>query len=122
MTFRWLPLALACACVAAHPDGRVMAEVAAAAAKTGGVSTPTKTPQKAAAPAAKSKAASDMPGGFYPGGYGYGGDDANKGGAAVNYMGNEVKYMAGSKLSIAWTSQHSCGSENAECQVVIQYM
>jgi len=48
------------------------------------------------------------------GGYGYGGD-ANNQAAPINYM-------AGSKLSMAWTSQHSCGSENAECQAVIQYM
>jgi len=48
------------------------------------------------------------------GGYGYGGDANNK--AAP------LCYMAGSQLSMAWTSQHSCGSENAECQVVIQYM
>ena len=48
------------------------------------------------------------------GGYGYGGDQNNK--AAP------VSYMAGSKMSATWTSQHSCGSENAECQVVLQYM
>lgn len=53
------------------------------------------------------------------GGYGYGGEAA-----AGTGMGNAapLKYMAGSKLSMAWTSQHSCGSENAECQIVIQYM
>jgi len=48
------------------------------------------------------------------GGYGYGGSNTNK--------ADPVKYMAGSKLSLAWTSQHSCGSENAECQIVVQYM
>ena len=48
------------------------------------------------------------------GGYGYGGDQNNQ--AAP------VSYMVGSKVSMAWTSQHSCGSENAECQIVIQYM
>merc|ERR1719502_348130 len=48
------------------------------------------------------------------GGYGYGGDQNNPAAA--------VSYMVGSKLSMAWTSQHSCGSENAECQIVIQYM
>merc|ERR1719163_1612057 len=48
------------------------------------------------------------------GGYGYGGDAGNK--AAP------LKYMAGSQLSTMWTSQHSCGSENNECQIVIQYM
>ena len=48
------------------------------------------------------------------GGYGYGGDAGNK--AAP------LKYMTGSQLSLAWTSQHSCGSENAECQIVWQMM
>merc|ERR1719197_127282 len=48
------------------------------------------------------------------GGYGYGGDDNNK--AAP------VSYMVGSKLSAVWTSQHSCGSSNAECQIIVQYM
>ena len=46
------------------------------------------------------------------GGYGYGG--------SANNQAAPISYMAGSKLSMAWTSQHSCGS--AECQVVIQYM
>jgi len=48
------------------------------------------------------------------GGYGYGGD--------ANNPAAPLCYMAGSKLSMAWTSQHSCGTENAECQMVIQYM
>jgi hypothetical protein len=48
------------------------------------------------------------------GGYGYGGDADNP--AAP------VSYMTNSQLSVAWTAQHSCGSENAECQTVIQYM
>ena len=48
------------------------------------------------------------------GGYGYGG--------SANAKADPLKYMAASKLSMAWTSQHSCGSENAECQIVIQYM
>ena len=48
------------------------------------------------------------------GGYGYGGNAGNK--AAP------LKYMTGSQLSLAWTSQHSCGSENAECQIVWQMM
>jgi len=48
------------------------------------------------------------------GGYGYGGSANNK--------ADPLKYMAGSQLSMMWTSQHSCGSENAECQIVIQYM
>merc|ERR1719390_456311 len=33
-----------------------------------------------------------------------------------------LKYMTGSQLSLAWTSQHSCGSENSECQIVWQMM
>ena len=48
------------------------------------------------------------------GGYGYGG--------SANNQAQPVTYMAGSKLSATWTSQHSCGSENSECQIVIQYM
>merc|ERR1719248_111476 len=48
------------------------------------------------------------------GGYGYGG--------SANNQAAPISYMAGSKMSMAWTSQHSCGSENAECQIVIQYM
>jgi len=48
------------------------------------------------------------------GGYGYGGDAGNK--------ALPLKYMTGSTLNVAWTSQHSCGSENAECQIVLQYM
>jgi len=48
------------------------------------------------------------------GGYGYGGSAGNK--------ALPLKYMAGSTLNMAWTSQHSCGSENAECQIVVQYM
>jgi len=48
------------------------------------------------------------------GGYGYGGS-ANNQAAALNYM-------VGSELSTMWTSQHSCGSENSECQIVIQAM
>merc|ERR1719502_1081166 len=48
------------------------------------------------------------------GGYGYGGDANNK--------ADPLKYMAGSQLSTMWTSQHSCGSENNECQIVVQYM
>jgi len=48
------------------------------------------------------------------GGYGYGGSANNK--------APPLSYMVGSQLSIAWTSQHSCGSESAECQNVIQYM
>jgi hypothetical protein len=51
---------------------------------------------------------------LWQGGYGYGGDANNK--AAP------VSYMVGSKLSAVWTSQHSCGSSNAECQIVLQYM
>jgi len=48
------------------------------------------------------------------GGYGYGGDANNK--------ADPLKYIAGSTLSTMWTSQHSCGSANNECQIVIQAM
>lgn len=54
------------------------------------------------------------------GGYGYGGnsntDNTGMGSAEI------VKYYAGSVLPVAWTAQHSCGREEAECQIVIQYM
>ena len=46
------------------------------------------------------------------GGYGYGGDAGNQA-AAINYM-------VGSEVSTMWTSQHSCGSANNECQIVVQ--
>ena len=48
------------------------------------------------------------------GGYGYGGDANNQAAA--------VKYMAGSEVSTMWTAQHSCGSANNECQIVVQAM
>ena len=48
------------------------------------------------------------------GGYGYGGDADNQ--AAP------IKYMAGSEVSTMWTAQHSCGSANSECQIVVQAM
>jgi len=48
------------------------------------------------------------------GGYGYGGDAGNKA-APLNFI-------HGSQMSMSWTSQHSCGTGNAECQMVIQYM
>ena len=48
------------------------------------------------------------------GGYGYGG--------SANNQAAPLSYMVGSELSTLWTSQHSCGSENNECQIVIQAM
>ena len=48
------------------------------------------------------------------GGYGYGGDAGNQAAA--------IKYMVGSEVSTMWTSQHSCGSANNECQIVVQAM
>ena len=48
------------------------------------------------------------------GGYGYGGDAGNK--------ADPLKYMVGSELTTMWTSQHSCGSANNECQIVVQAM
>ena len=48
------------------------------------------------------------------GGYGYGGDKDNQ--------ADNLKYMVGSELSIEWTSQHSCGSANNECHIIIQAM
>ena len=34
----------------------------------------------------------------------------------------KMKYYVGSKLSISWYNQHSCGGENNHCEVIIQYM
>jgi len=48
------------------------------------------------------------------GGYGYGG-------SAVNPAA-PLKFMEGSTLSIEWTSGQGCGSNDAECQVILQYM
>ena len=48
------------------------------------------------------------------GGYGYGGD--------ANNPAEPLSYMVGSELTTMWTSQHSCGSANNECQIVVQAM
>ena len=50
------------------------------------------------------------------GGYGYGGTNT------INGKAPPMTYVAGSRLSVAFTAQHSCGAENAECQLVLQYM
>lgn len=42
----------------------------------------------------------------------------NRGG----YNVGTLYYYKGSKLSVEWTSQHSCGEKNADCQLIIQYM
>lgn len=42
----------------------------------------------------------------------------NRGG----YNVGSVYYYAGSKVSIEWTNQHSCGSSNNHCEITIQYM
>lgn len=31
-------------------------------------------------------------------------------------------YYVGSQLRIEWTAQHSCGHENNQCQIILQYM
>ncbi len=36
--------------------------------------------------------------------------------------GPKMYYYVGSSLSIEWTSQHSCGQENTDCDIVLQYM
>jgi hypothetical protein len=36
--------------------------------------------------------------------------------------GPAMTYIAGSLLPIQWTSQHGCGSNQVECNIVIQYM
>jgi hypothetical protein len=43
----------------------------------------------------------------------------DKGGYA---WGPKMYYYVGSSLSIEWTAQHSCGQENADCDIVLQYM
>ena len=54
------------------------------------------------------------------GGYGYGGNsNSNNVGMGT---AEPMSYYAASDLPITWTSQHSCGAEAAECQIVIQYM
>lgn len=36
--------------------------------------------------------------------------------------GPSMSFYEGSHLSLEWTSQHSCGNQNAQCQVILQYM
>jgi hypothetical protein len=36
--------------------------------------------------------------------------------------GPKMYYYVGSMLSVEWTAQHSCGQENADCDIVLQYM
>lgn len=36
--------------------------------------------------------------------------------------GPELSYIEGSELSIEWTNQHSCGNDNTNCNIVLQYM
>ena len=48
------------------------------------------------------------------GGYGYGGDKDN--------VADNLKYMVGSELTMEWTSQHSCGGPNNQCDIIIQTM
>jgi len=48
------------------------------------------------------------------GGYGYGGKASDK--------AEPLKYMEGSTLSIEWTTSQGCGSMEAGCTVILQYM
>lgn len=43
----------------------------------------------------------------------------NRGGYNV---GGPMKYYAGTKLQIEWTSQHSCAAPNNHCEIILQYM
>jgi hypothetical protein len=43
----------------------------------------------------------------------------NKGGYC---WGDSLTYYEGSELTIEWTAQHSCGTSNNDCQIVLQYM
>jgi hypothetical protein len=36
--------------------------------------------------------------------------------------GPELSYYEGSILSIEWTNQHACGTDNSQCNLVLQYM
>ncbi len=36
--------------------------------------------------------------------------------------GPQMYFYTGSLLSIEWTSQHACGQDNNECDVILQYM
>jgi len=36
--------------------------------------------------------------------------------------GPPMYYYTGSQLSVEWTAQHSCNTENSHCQLIIQYM
>ncbi|KAK6176566.1 hypothetical protein SNE40_014827 [Patella caerulea] len=42
--------------------------------------------------------------------------------ARGGYNVGNLFYYAGSKLQIEWTNQHSCGAQNANCEIVLQYM
>lgn len=42
----------------------------------------------------------------------------NRGG----YNVGSLYYYEGSELPIEWTNQHSCGEQNAHCELVVQYM
>jgi len=36
--------------------------------------------------------------------------------------GPELSYYEGSVMSVEWTNQHSCGTDNTQCNLVLQYM
>jgi len=43
--------------------------------------------------------------------------------AAGGYCwGPPMHFYTGSQLGIEWTNQHSCGEENNECQIILQFM
>lgn len=48
--------------------------------------------------------------------------DTQNNGAGGYCWGPSMTFYSGSQLSIEWTNQHSCGMENANCNVVIQVM
>lgn len=56
--------------------------------------------------------------------------DRNNGNRLFNSQNNDrggynvgsLYYYSGSKLSVEWTNQHSCGHENNNCQIIMQYM
>ncbi|KAK6176563.1 hypothetical protein SNE40_014825 [Patella caerulea] len=38
------------------------------------------------------------------------------------YNVGNLYYYQGSKLQVEWTNQHSCGGDNANCEIILQYM
>ena len=46
----------------------------------------------------------------------------DKGGYAINTYTGSMSFYESSWLTVEWTQQHSCGVENTDCAIVLQYM